>query len=257
MRLSAPALCTSSGSKIRWSRPAGGCRSRLSQKDAESALGPWFGGLGFLRPSDLRSTARVEGLKPIWWVGWVFDADALVSWAADSDAGSRRSAWAPHAGQTQLSFDRILVSASRGLSDDETTALVPSYRLDQGSVDAGNHEGMLVEQFDVQRSEARGKILDAAAATAASRVQASEIPGNRFRNVHVELLLRGLKTRRCAFPAYVLAYRYRGNLFRAVVSGQDSSYVTGSAPYSFWKIALLLLGAAGLVALVVAFITMS
>lgn len=214
----------------------------VDTSQAQGALSQWLGGRGFLRPSDLSARATIEGLKPLWWVAWVFDATAKVSWTADSNAGAGRSAWAPHAGQTELSFDRIVVGASRGLSHKETNALISGHRLDLGSNVAPVISGAVVEQFDVQRSEARGRILDAASAIAVSRMQANQIPGNRYRNINVELTLRGLRTRRCAFPAYVLAYRYRNKLYRAVINGQDASYVVGKAPYSVWKIAGLIIG---------------
>lgn len=220
---------------------------------AQGALSHWLGGLGFLRPSDLSESATIEGLKPLWWVAWVFDATASVSWTADSNAGARRSAWAPHAGKTELRFDRIVVGASRGLSNKETSALIPGHRLDLGSTVAPALDHAILEQFDVQRSEARGRIIDTASAIAVSRMQANQIPGNRYRNINVELILRGLRTRRCAFPAYVLAYRYRDKLYRAVINGQDASFVVGKAPYSLWKItAVIVLGlglALGLAAL--------
>lgn len=214
----------------------------VDSTEAQQALTQWLGGLGFLRPSDLSQTATIEGLKPLWWVAWIFDATASVSWTADSNAGSRRSAWAPHSGQTELTFDRIVVGASRGLSHKETNALIPGHRLDLGGPVAPNIEGAILEQFDVQRSEARGRILDAASAVATSRMQANQIPGSRYRNIKVELTLRGLRTRRCALPAYVLAYRYRDKLYRAVINGQNASYVTGRAPYSVPKIAAIVVG---------------
>jgi len=209
---------------------------------AHGALQQWFGGLGFLRPSDLSQSASIEALKPLWWVAWVFDATASVSWTADSNAGSIRSAWAPHAGKCELQFDHIVVGASRGLSYQETSALIPGYQLNQGVNTAPQIEGAVVEQFDVQRSEARGRIIDAATAIALQQMQAKQIPGTRHRNIKVELTLRGLRTRRCAFPAYVLAYRYRNKLYRAVINGQNASYVTGRAPYSFWKISAIIVG---------------
>ena len=61
-------------------------------------------------------------------------------------------------------------------------------------------------------------------------------------------LLRRLQTQRYAFPVYVVAYRYRGRLFRTVVSGQDPTRLLGRAPYSAWKI----FGVVGAVLLAVA-----
>jgi hypothetical protein len=72
---------------------------------------------------------------------------------------------------------------------------------------------------------------------ATRRMIQGHIPGIRFRNVHTAVLHRRLETRRCSFPAWVLAYRYRDRLFRTVISGQDAGCIVGDAPYSKLKIA--------------------
>lgn len=223
----------------------------LTPDIARASLQRWLGGLGWFRPSDLKTQAAVESLQPLWWVGWVFDAQALVSWTADSNAGSGRAAWAPHCGQFHMSFDNILVSASRGLTDDETRGLTQSYDLGRGGPEPAGPEPATIEQFDVQRSSARERIVEAATAVASDQVVGGHIPGSRHRNVHLSLLLEGLRTRRCAFPAYVMAYRYRGDLYRAVVSGHDEAKVLGKAPYSMAKILSVIGGAALLVVLIV------
>jgi len=209
---------------------------------AVGAYRKWLRGLGLFRPSDLTKAARLESLKALWWVGWVFEADALVSWAADSNAGTRRAPWAPHAGQLEMPFRDILVPATRGLSEAEATCLTSSYRLDTARDEPRNAQGeTIVEQFDVRRSFAREQVSDAMRRLAEKRVEEGQIPGSRFRKLKAAILLRRLVTLRYAFPAYVVAYRYRGRLFRTVISGQDAACVLGRAPYSLWKI----LGAIG------------
>jgi hypothetical protein len=209
----------------------------VSRRQATEAYRAWLGGLGFFRPSDLSSSARLESLKALWWVGWVFLADALVSWAADSDYGRHRAAWAPHAGRLEMPFRDILVPATRGLSEAEGEPTV--------------------EHFDMRRSAARQRVAEAMARLAEHRVKDGFIPGSRFRNFSAAILLRGLVTQRHAFPAYVIAYRYRGRLYRTVISGQDPTRVLGRAPYSVWKI----LGAIGAgllaVALVILFLSLA
>ncbi len=37
-------------------------------------------------------------------------------------------------------------------------------------------------------------------------------------------------------PTYVLAYNYKGKLYRALVHGQDDTAVFGSAPLSWGKV---------------------
>ncbi|AGP36802.1 zinc ribbon domain-containing protein [Sorangium cellulosum] len=225
---------------------------------ADQALRRWMSTLGFFRPSDLSQAATVEGLRPIWWAGWLVNADAVVSWTADSNAGARRSAWAPHAGQTQLPFRSLLVSASRGLSLDEARELAPRFRLDQVVPVAQRTQQQLgpgdavLEQFDAQRSAARKIVSERIAAAAEEALKRGVIPGSAFRNVHVAVLLRALETRRVALPSYVLAYRYEGRSYRAVVHGQDASCVTGTAPIAWGKVVLVVVGALALIAIVVA-----
>ncbi len=219
---------------------------------ARDAVRGWMRGLGFFRPSDLVSESTVEKVEPLYWVGWSFDGTARVTWTADSNSGAGRSAWAPHAGALDVAFERVLVSASRGLSAGETRALTPSYDLTRSAREPYAPEGTVTEQFDVQRSSARERIVEAAEGVALERVKSGEIPGSRFRNVHVSALLASLRTNRCAFPAYVLAYRYRGELYRAVVSGQNAACIVGTAPYSWWKIAAVATGVVAVLAAVVA-----
>jgi len=223
----------------------------VPRPEAVQALERWLGRGGLFRPSDLSRRARVESLRPLCWVAWIFDVDAVVSWTADSDAGAGRAGWAPHSGQARLVFDDVLVSASRGLTRAESAVLTPSYDLDTARPGSGEElEDVQVEAFDVQRSMARSTVLAAIESHAAGVVEERHVPGRSVRNVHVAVLLSGLETRRLALPAWVLAYRYRDRLYRVVISGQDAETVSGRMPLSVGKIAAAVLAALLLVALV-------
>ena len=216
---------------------------------ARASLKRWLSGRGFFRPSDLSSKARLDSLTPLWWVGWCFDADALLSWTADSEVGSRRADWAPHSGQAEMSFDDVFVSASRGLTLSETGALEESYDLESAVLSPDVPEGALREEFDVQRSAARALVMASLRRDAASRLKREEVPGSRCRNLHFVPLLRGLHTRRLAFPAWVLAYRYRDELYRVVISGQDAQCLQGDSPISWAKVLLVCVGVLSVLAL--------
>jgi transcription elongation factor Elf1 len=212
---------------------------------AESAYRRWLGGLGWFRPRDLVAASSLEWVKPLWWVGWVFDSDATVCWTADSNAGTRRADWAPHAGETEIEYRNVVVSASRGLRDEETHHLVSSYDIDSALGEAkGGGDTAVIERFDVQRSSAREQVMAMIERVAEERLKEGHIPGTRFRNLHVSVLLRRLVRRRYAFPSYVLAYRYNGALYRTVLSGQDENRILGTAPYSTTRILLAVFGGA-------------
>ena len=77
---------------------------------------------------------------------------------------------------------------------------------------------------------------------AQEQVEQNEIPGSRVRNLSLQACLESLRTSRLAFPVYILAYRYRDKLYRAVVHGQDDSVIVGDTPLSWLKIIALILG---------------
>lgn len=224
---------------------------------AEAALHGWLARRGWFAPKALSSEAVLESLTPLSWAAWLVNAEALVTWTADSDAGANRSAWAPHAGSVSLGFHDIVVPASRGLREAEARLLIPYYEL--GHVVGVDHAlgagevASTIEGFDMQRSAARRSVQDAIEAMAKVRVE-PQIPGRRYRNVHVACLLERQTTDRIAMPAWVLAYRYRGNPYRAIVHGQRPEVVFGKSPLDWAKVgrlvALALLIAA-IVALVV------
>jgi hypothetical protein len=215
----------------------------ISDVEARTALKAWLGSLGWFRPSDLKQSSRLEKLKPLWWVAWVFDADCLISWAADSNAGAGRSSWAPHAGQTNVNFRRILASASRGLSASEVDTIARGMDLSRIEPEPLGADDATIEQFDVQRSQARQQVSATLDAMAEKHVREHSIPGSNFRNVHVSVVVEGLITHRLSLPAYVMAYRYKDKLYRVVICGQNANDLTGSAPYSKAKIVLTVVGA--------------
>jgi hypothetical protein len=191
----------------------------------------------------------LESLTPLCWAGWVVSAQATVAWTADSDEGAKRSAWAPHSGKLPMRFESIVVPASRGLTLDECRKLIPYYDLRRTEPVHGDDD--FVESFDAQRSAARRHVQRGIEATARMRVE-PHIPGRRYRNIRVACLLQGQTTQRVALPAWVLAYRYRGTAYRALVHGQRPDVVFGAAPINWTKVLLVVLGGALLVAAIIA-----
>lgn len=224
---------------------------------AEEVFRDWLGSLGWFRPADLRSASRLESMRALWWVGWVVSADALVSWTADSEVGAARADWAPHAGQTELQFEDIVVSASRGLTGEETACLLDSYDLSTArSMTTAGDADAVTEQFEVRRTVARRQVRSELRRLTAERLRNGVIPGRRIRNLHTSLLVSKLRTRRMGFPAWVIAYRYRGALHRFVLSGQDPACRLGDAPTSIARIAIAIAAAVGGLAVLIAMLAL-
>jgi hypothetical protein len=214
---------------------------------ASAALRGWLGTRGWFAPKQLRDEATLESVQPLCWAAWIVNAKAVVAWACDSDEGARRSRWAPHAGQMALDFGNLAIPASRGLSSDECSLLVPYYDL--GKAVTAVDDDVVIEAFDAQRSAARRQVQRAIEAEARTRVE-EVAPGRRFRNIHVSCLVERQTTERVALPAWVLAYRFRGSPYRVIVHGQRADIVLGSSPLDWRKIGWL----AGAIAVVAAVI---
>ena len=217
----------------------------VDRRAAETALHGWLSARGWFAPPALSSEAVLESLTPLSWAAWRVNAEALVTWTADSDAGAHRSNWAPHAGEVSLAFRDILVPASRGLRAAECRKLIPYYDVRRPIPVDGEASGAVdgevsstIESFDAQRSAARRYIQERIEAAAKVRVE-PQIPGRRFRNVHVACLLEGQTTGRIALPVWVLAYRYRGEPYRALVHGQHPEIVVGRSPIDWTKVGWL------------------
>lgn len=230
------------------------CLEVLVDRDhAAAALRGWLGRRGWFAPDDLASTAALDSMQLLHWSAWVVDAEALVSWAADSDAGSQRSDWAPHAGQVSMLFTGTVVPASRGLTWKECAHLTAHYDM-RTAGPIGELAGQ-VEAFDAQRSAARKTVLAAIEATAAGRLQQGTIPGRKFRNVKVGVMLESLTTRRVVLPVWILTYVYGGKRYRSLVHGQQAGMVTGAAPMSTWKLMLVVGLVAAIIAVIIAIVS--
>ena len=255
------AACAFCGSVLEVERPADPVEEAedrlpftVDSAAAHQAFAVWLGSLGWFRPGDLRTDARLETIQRLRWVGWIFDARAEVSWAADTDAGARRSDWAPHAGVTELEYDDVVVPATRGLTREEVAHLLPSYDLASASDGTDLVDDATAERFDVPRSTARARLVEAVDRLARRRLQERHLPGSRVRNLKISTILRGLEARRVAFPAWVLAYRYKDRLFRFLVNGQTGR-ATGQKPTSTRKIVMAVV--IGIVAVALLILLMS
>ncbi len=235
----------------------------VDRPTAQLALRTWLGQRGFFAPRALRDEAVIETLQPLCWAAWIVNARAQISWTADSDAGANRSSWAPHAGTVALELGNIAVPASRGLTNHECARLVPNYDLGKvigvstASASPAEVPAMpaMIESFDAQRSAARATIQTAIEAIAKIRVKPA-IPGSDVRNIHVSCLIERQTTDRVALPAWVLAYRYRGSPYRAIINGQRADQVFGTSPTDWFKVTALVVGGIAIILAIIALIAL-
>jgi predicted RNA-binding Zn-ribbon protein involved in translation (DUF1610 family) len=204
----------------------------LDRAEAEHRLRLWLGS-SFWHPTDLRNAAALTELRPAYVPFWIFDVEADCHWTADTDQAplGSRSGWLPISGSRQARYDNLWIHAGAAVSHREIHAIQPFDFREAVPPEGVDLRAVTVEQFSVPRRYARPEVRRVVEALEAESI-AREVPG-RERNVHVNVLLHDGSSHAALAPIYILAYRYRNQLFRCVINGQTAA-ITGTSPVS-WK----------------------
>lgn len=206
----------------------------VSHDRAVALMREWLG-KGFWRPGNLAGAATIATMTPVYVPYWVFRATTHTYWTADSSrtpAGARGN-WYPLSGEHRGQYSGVLVGASGVLTPTETWAICPFYLAARQKPDAVDTDNYVVERFSVQRKYARPQARQSLESLEASACH-QYVPG-KCRNMKVNVRLEGLAGEPVLLPVWVMAYRYKGRLFRFLLNGQ-SGKATGDAPVSYKKI---------------------
>jgi DNA-directed RNA polymerase subunit RPC12/RpoP len=236
-------------------RPEGLLPFQVPRETAVSSFRSWLSGL-WLRPSDLKSAAALTAFRGVYVPFWTFDALTHSAWSAEAGYNYQmpvqviengqsvtrmetRTRWEPASGVLEKAFDDLPVPASRGVPPSlshgiepfPTGSLVP-YAPDFLS-------GFLAEENAVTLREALGVAkdrMDAEIRDACAR----EVPGDTHRNLSVSTEYSGVAYKNALLPIWIAAYRYGAKSYRFLVNGVTGR-AAGTAPFSPWKIAGLVL----------------
>ena len=235
-------------------RPKSVVPFRIQQRDVEGLIRRWLAE-GFWRPGDASTDSVISKVTPVFVPFWVFSANAEVAWTADSSQvpmGARAS-WYPLAGTIEESFDEVLVGASGTLTPVEVRDLCP-FHLDQGvTPDEMDLNNVVVEEFRTTRRDAR-MLAQAMLEQRASKIVQSTIPGN-VRNLHVNLRAQNLRSIPMLLPVWIMVYHYKEKPYRVLVNGQTGE-VSGVAPFSGTKLALVIAAAVAVIIIVIVLIAL-
>ena len=206
----------------------------IDRPTATGLLRKWLGG-GFWRPSDLAAASVVTKMTPVFVPYWVFEARTFTYWTADSSATpfGARGDWVPQFGAHRGNYAGLLIGASGALTPAETESLCPfdlAAAQPYANVDTDN---VIVEQFRVQRKYARPAARQGLENLERAACQ-QYVPG-RCRNLKVNVKLDGLSSATVLLPVWIMAYRYKDQVYRFLVNGQTGR-AAGQAPVSWKKV---------------------
>jgi hypothetical protein len=211
----------------------------MNQEGAVDVMRKWLS-KGFWRPGDLAASAQINHMTAVYVPYWVFRAKTFTYWTADSSAtpGYARGDWYPVFGEHRDGHEGILVPASAVLTIEETSKISP-FPL-QGSLPPNqvNTSWAAVEDFAVARKYAR-PIARQGIESLEARNCRHYVHG-RCRNLRVNTVIEDMSSQSMLLPVWVMAYRYRDEVFRFLVNGVSGT-ATGKAPVSTLKIVFAIL----------------
>ncbi len=245
--------------EMRHIKPQGVVPFALDEKAAKQAMTNWLGRLWFA-PNGLQEYARKgRTMDGVYVPYWTFDADTASAYSGERGdvyyvsrtvrtngktrtVRERRVRWSPARGRVARAFDDVLVLASKSLPKKFTDALAPWTLTDLKPYAPEFLSGFRAEAYTVELDdgfiEAR-QIMDRIIAQDIRR----DIGGDEQRIHEVDTRVWDETFKHILLPVWVAAYKFRGKTYRFVVNGQTGA-VQGERPYSPWKIALAVVGAA-------------
>ena len=237
----------------------------IDKKTANEHFSTWLGKLWF-RPNDLKQLAKVQEVNGVYVPFWTFDADVDSRWTAEAgyyyypeeeytteENGQtvtktrqvQHTRWEPAWGQRNDHYDDLLVCASKGLPDElarklhtfDTTQLVPyspgflaGWRAEAYAIDLQNGFSSAQQIMEGEQEKRCG----------------SDVPGDTHRSLSVNNTFSHVTFKHVLLPLWIAAYRYNNDVYRFLVNGQTGE-VVGKAPWSVFKIVLLILIIAALI----------
>ena len=225
-------------------RPEGLLPFRITQEKALESFRAWLHKL-WLRPNDLKRSARMNKISGAYIPFWTFDAATYSRWQAEAgyyyyvtvgNKRERRVRWEPADGTLERFFDDVPVPASRGIDSAICQRIEPFPTAELTPYDPQYLSGFLAEENAIDLPEA----LESAKERMRDAIRsecASQVPGDTHRNLQVQTQFNAVAYKNCLLPIWVAAYDYKGTPYRYLVNGVTGK-CDGTAPWSWVKITI-------------------
>lgn len=218
-------------------RPESLIPARISKEQAYGELKKFLGSR-FFAPSALKQKNWVDRMEK-WYVPyWTFDAQATCPWTAEAgyyytvtvtDSEGRPATrqeirWESAAGQVEMGFDDVLVSATQRLEQKLLAKIEPFPVQWLVPYETSYVAGWDVEQYRVPLREGAERGFEIMHAIL-ERACGSEVPGDTYRSLRIYPSYDGTTYKHVLFPLWVIRYEYGGKWRYAAVNGATGQAV--------------------------------
>lgn len=246
----------------------------ITREQAQEKFRHWLRDNSWFRPGDLATRAITDKQQGIYLPFWSFSCLARSAWSAtigeywyrtetyvtrDSKGRMvtrtrqvRETEWWPLQGRHHHFYSGYLVSASRGLPQDQANRIMPFNLPALKRYEPYFLAGWLSEEYCVDREDAL-KLSLAEFQQREQRNVTAFLPGDTARGVAVETQFSSVNSDLCLLPVYLLSYRYQNKLYRFLINGQTGK-CDGDKPVAWGRIGGAIAAGVVLIALVVGII---
>ncbi|MEM9142356.1 MAG: DNA helicase PriA [Bacteroidota bacterium] len=251
-----------------WIRPGAVLPFKINAAQARQIFRGWVKGLWFAPNKLKRAALDPQGLHGLYVPYWTFDAQLHASYQGRRgihyyenrrvrtkngvrNQRVRKTRWSFASGQVEGFVDDILVNASQ-----RTQSAIPPkiafWNLKElVSFNSKYLSGFVTEKYTVSLKQGHHQSFQEAKNIAYNWIR-RDIGGDAQRIHQADIKLSRETFKHILLPIYISSYRYQGKEYRFCINGQTGA-VSGTRPYSFWKIFLLVLFILVVIALIAIF----
>jgi DNA-directed RNA polymerase subunit RPC12/RpoP len=243
---------------------------RLDLRDSREAFTKWLHSLWFA-PTKLKLLALLGQLNGVYIPYWTYDAMTYTRYSGmrgddytttetytDRDSSGNmvtrtrtvvRTRWYPVSGEVQHFFDDVLVCGSRSVPPHLIRGLEPWETAELEPFQDQFLAGLKTERYAVDLKDGLVVAKRLMEPTIVQLIR-EDIGGDHQRILSTDTRYLGVTFKHCLLPVWIANYRYHEKLFQILINGRTGK-VSGERPYSFWKIAALVLAILTVAALVI------
>ena len=230
----------------------------IPQQQASSNIRQWLSSRWFA-PNDLKRFAQPEAIHGVYLPFWTYDTNTTTYYTGqrgeyyyttetyyerDSQGNQvrrtrqvRHTRWYSASGTVTASFDDVLIPATVSLPSNRLIALEPWDLNELKPYDPAFLSGFRAQRYQVDLAQGF-ELVKQAVAPSIERDVRNDIGGDEQTIDSLTTEYSEITFKHLLLPVYAGAYRYNSKLFQILVNGRTGE-IQGERPYSFWKIALL------------------
>jgi len=230
----------------------------ITQQQANASLREWLRSRWFA-PNALKTFAQPDAIGGVYIPFWTYDTNTTsfyegergdhyytteTYYESDGKGGQvartrqvQHTRWSPASGTVTRWFDDLLVPATVSMPQNRLDALEPWDLMELRPYDPAFLSGFKAQHYQVDLAKGFERVKQVCSPVIRYDVS-NDIGGDEQRIHNVATHYSGITFKHLLLPVYAGAYRFNRKVFQIVINGRTGE-ILGDRPYSYWKIALL------------------